>query len=93
MLGAVLDGDVAVNALEFVVRSFVGILEAAPAADIVDEDGGKVGGTTVHGAQEFLQRVAAVDAQAALAGVRKGPDDDHLVLVGVVLDCGVLIFG
>lgn len=92
VFGAVLDGDFASLALEFVVGRFVGVLEAAPAAYVVDEDRGEVGGAAVDDAQEFLQRVAAVDANAALARVCESADDEQAVFVRISLDGGVLIF-
>lgn len=92
VFGAVLDGDLEPLTLEFVVRCFVCVLEAAPAADVVDKDGRKVGGAAVDDTQEFLQRVAAVDANTALARVREGAHDEQAVLVSISLDGGVLIF-
>ena len=43
LLGAILHADAGTLANVFVVGAFVGILEAAPAADVVDEDDCEVG--------------------------------------------------
>ena len=60
VFGAILDGDVGPDASVFVVRSLVGFLESSPPADVVHEDCAKVRVPALDGAQEFLQRVAAV---------------------------------
>src|SRR5204863_9044561 len=75
LLGAVLDAYADAFADVFVVGAFVGILEAAPPAHVIDKDGLEVGFATLDIFEQLFQGVAAIQTQAALALVGIGPDD------------------
>ena len=74
------------------MRRFVRVLKPAPPTDVVNEDGGEVGRTAVDDTQEFLQRVAPLDSNTALAGFGEGTHDEQAVLVRIALDSSVLVF-
>ncbi len=84
----------------FVVGALVGVLEPAPAADVVDQDDLEVGVACLDVVDQLLQRAPPIDAQAALAVVGIGADDldaapgrvlaDH---VGLVLRRILLVLG
>ena len=97
LFGAVVDRDTHPPADIFVVRAFVGILESAPAADIVNEDVGELRATFLDIADHLRERVATLDVQTAfpLVGVflhdgqstalRVFADDIHLVARRILL--------
>src|SRR5262249_6606239 len=93
LLGAVVDLDAGALAQVLVVGALVGVLEAAPAADVVDQDGPVVGATGLHVVDHLPQRVAAGDAEAALALVGVGADDLEAAAPGVVADDVLLVDG
>ena len=93
LLGAVLDGDAGALADVLVVGALVGILESAPAADVVDEDGREIGFPALHVLDQPLQGVAAIESQAALALVRIGADDLEAAPLGVLADGVGLVLG
>ena len=70
-----MDVDAGPLAEVLVVGALVGVLEPAPAADVVDEDRREVGAAGLHVVDQPSQRLAAVDVEAALALVGVGPDD------------------
>ena len=59
----------------FVVGTLVGILEAPPAADVIDEDGLEIGRARFDVGEETLQSIASADAEATLTFVSVGADD------------------
>jgi hypothetical protein len=75
LLGAVGDLDAGAAADVLVIGALVGVLEPAPAADVVDQDDLEVGLAGLDVLDQLLQGDAAVDAQAALAFVGVGADD------------------
>jgi hypothetical protein len=75
LLGTVLNRDAGPLADVLVVSALVRILEASPAADIVDKNSGEVDFTGFDIGDQSLQRVAPFQAQPALAFVGIGPDD------------------
>jgi hypothetical protein len=92
LFGAILNGDVGSDASVFVVSYFVGFLESPPPAHVVDEDRAKLRVPALDDPQEVLECVAALDADAAFAGVDEGPNGGDAVCVCVSLDEGVLVF-
>ena len=62
LLGAVGDLDAGAPADVFVVGAFVGILESAPAADVVGEDYLKIGAATLDVFDQLLQGLSPIDA-------------------------------
>src|SRR6185312_3897952 len=75
----------------FVISTLVGILEASPAADIVDKHGAEIGPAIFHVMNQLFQGITTVDAQAALAGIRIGPRDGHATAFGILPDGSPLI--
>ena len=100
LLGAVVDFDPRTLADVLVVGALVGVLEPAPAAYVVDQDGRIVGMPRLHVLDHRPQRVSSLDLQPALAVVGISADDfvaafgrplaDHvgLVLRGILLVLG-----
>src|ERR1019366_8321788 len=80
LLGAVLHRDAGFLARVLVESALIGILEPPPAADVVDQDRREVGVPGPHDIEDLFERVAALDAQAALPGIRECADDLHVVL-------------
>ena len=100
LLGAVVDGDAGALADVLVIGALVGILEAAPAADVVDEDGREVGPAGLNVIDQALERSRPVERQTALARVGVGADDldaaPRRILaddVGLVLGRVLLVLG
>ena len=60
LLGAVVHRDAGLLADELVVGALVGILEAAPSADVVDENRAEISGAAPNVVDQPLQRVATV---------------------------------
>jgi hypothetical protein len=81
-LSAVLDREAFLSADELVVGALVGVLEPAPTADVLDEDGLEVGRSADDVGQQLLQAPAARGRQAADAGVDIGPDDHEPMTFG-----------
>jgi hypothetical protein len=85
--------DVSPAADVLVVGALVRILEATPAADVVDQDGFEVGCAGFDVVDQLFEGVAALDPQAALARIGVGADDDEVACVGVAADRGLLVLG
>src|SRR3546814_2076077 len=77
LLGAVNDRDASAFADIFVVGALVGVLEAAPAAHVIDQDDGKVRRAALDVLNQLLEDVAAIETQpaATLVGIA-APDLD-----------------
>ena len=75
LLGAVLHGNAGAPADVFVVGALVGVLEPAPAADVIDQDGLEIGVPALDILDQLLERVAARRSKPALALIGIGPDD------------------
>ena len=93
VFGAVLNGYACPDAAEFVVGPFVGLLESAPAAHVINEDGAKTRLPTFDDSQQVLQRVSAVDAHAALPGVDERAHNFDTASIGEALNSVVLVLG
>ena len=93
LLGDIDDLDARLLAGKLVGRTLVRVLEAAPAADVIDEDQLEVGVFRLHIRQQGLQPFAPADVEPALALVRVGPDDLDVVVLGVVADPVRLVLG
>jgi hypothetical protein len=91
LLGAVGDLDSGAAADVLVVGALVGILKPAPAADVVDQDDLEVGLAGLDVLDQLLQRLPAIDAQAALAFVGVGADDLDVAPGGVLADLVALV--
>ena len=91
MLGAIADLDTRAPADVFVIGALVGVLEAAPAAQIVDEEDLEVRATRPNDLEELLHRLAPLETQPALAGVVEGADDFEVVLIRVVAENVALV--
>src|SRR5690554_1713298 len=74
-----------------VVGAFVGVLKAAPAADIVDKDDIEIGIARLHIVNELLKCLSAVYTQTALAVVRIGPNDLKVAAFRVFSDGVALV--
>ena len=70
----------------FVIGALVGVLEPAPAADVVDEDDLEVSLARLHISDQLLESLPAIDAQTALALVGVGADDLDVAPGGVLAD-------
>src|SRR5690606_16597699 len=92
-LGAILDIDPGALADLLVIPALVGILEPAPAADVVNEDDGKVGRAALHVVDQPLKGVPAVEPQPAAALVGVGANDLHAAPFGVLADGVGLVLG
>src|SRR5206468_2178874 len=86
LLGAVMHFDAGPLAQVFVIRTFIGILKATPAADIVHQHRRKVRAACLHIVDQTAQRFAPSDAEAAFALVGIGADDLKATALGVVAD-------
>ena len=75
LLGAVVDGYPGARADVLEVRGLVGVLEAAPTADVIDEDFREIGAPAFHVVNQAAQRVAAIQLQAAFTFVGVSSDD------------------
>src|SRR5882724_3387302 len=75
LLSAILDPNAGFPTKEFIVRTLIDVLEAAPAADVVDEDAAKVGGAGTDVRDELLETFALLDPQATDAFIPIGPHD------------------
>jgi len=93
LLSTVLDRNAGPLADVFVVGAFVGVLEAAPAADVVYEDRRELGSCVLYIRDQSLERVAAVEPQAALAFVGVGAHDFEAASLGVSLNLVGLVLG
>jgi hypothetical protein len=60
LLGAILHADASALADIFVVSALVRILKPAPAADVVDEDGRKIGHSMLDVFDQLLQPIASI---------------------------------
>jgi hypothetical protein len=92
-LGDVLDHDPFASADVFVVGGLVRILEAPPAADVIDQDDLEIGITGLDITDQALQRIAAIDVEAAAPFVGVGAHDRDAVLLGVFPDLVGLVLG
>ena len=75
------------------MRAFVGVLEPAPAADVVDQDCLEVGDTGLDVVDQLPERVTPLDPETALARVRVGAHDLEVARFGVALDRHLLVLG
>ena len=85
-LRAIDDRDAGPAAHVFVVGALIGILEAAPAADVVDEQDGKVVCLALDVGEQLLERRPPVDSHPAFAFIGVGAHHHHCVLRGVFRD-------
>lgn len=78
-LGAIDHANAAAFAHVLIDRRLVRVGKAPPAADVVYEYGAEPRVGLLDVVQQRLQAAAPLEIQAALAGVRVGPDDPHAV--------------
>src|ERR1017187_7638241 len=88
-----MDFDLRAAADVFVIGALVGILEASPAADIVDQDRAEIRWAILYIVDQLLQRIPPLNTQPAFAGVSVGSYDDHAASLGILLDHLMLVFG
>ena len=69
LLAAIMNANAGAGADMLMVGAFVGILKPAPTADFINQDGGEVGRPGSNLGDQILDSLAAVDPQAASAGV------------------------
>jgi NADPH:quinone reductase-like Zn-dependent oxidoreductase len=93
LLGAVLDTDAGALADVLVVGALVRVLESAPAADVVDQDGGEVGIAALDVIDQRLERIATVQAEPALALIGVGANDREAASIGIPADGIGLVLG
>ena len=93
LLHAVLDLDAGISTGIFQERALVLILKPAPAGYVVDQDRVETGLLALRVCQHFLHAGTVLVSQTAPGFVRIGGDDLHVVLGGVALDTGHLVFG
>jgi hypothetical protein len=93
LLGAILDADACPPADVFVIGALVGVLEATPTADVVNQDGVEFRLSALNIPDQPLQRIATFQSQAALAFVGIGPDDLDAALGRIAPDRHRLVFG
>src|ERR1700733_1326456 len=89
--GTIMHGNPSGFAEELVVSRFVTILETAPAADVVNEDG-PVGRYPCYDiSQQLAKACAAAEYNSALCSVRIGLDDGKTLALGVLLNGSHLV--
>ena len=93
LLGAILHGDPRQLADLFVVSALIWILEATPAADVVDQDRPEGGLAGLDVVEQLAETGAPADGQTAAALVRICLDDFDAALGGVVADRVGLVLG
>ena len=100
LLGTVDHADAGLFTHVFVMGALVGVLKAAPAADVVDQDDLEVGVLRPHVRQQALQSLASTDVEPAFAFVGVGAHDldtmAHRVFqdfIGLVLRRVLLMLG
>jgi len=74
-----------------VVGAFVRVLEATPAAHVVDENDLEIGRARLHVGDQLLECLPPVDAQSALALVGVGADDFDVAPGDVLADLVALV--
>ena len=93
LLGAVVHLDPCVAAGELVRCALVGVLEPAPAAYVVDEDGVEIDVALLDVMQQLLKPMAVLELQAALRVVGVGAHQIQIVTCGVSPDDRHLVVG
>ena len=73
------------------MRAFIGVLEAAPPADIINKDQPEIGLAGAHIGEKLLQPFAATDIQTAFAFVSVGTDNFDINTRGVFQDLVALV--
>ena len=73
--------------------AFIGILEPAPAADVVDQDGLEIRLAGANLGHQVLQRLASVEAQSRPAGILEDAQDLQTPGSGVAAKDVELVFG
>jgi hypothetical protein len=92
LLGAVLDTDAGPFADVFVISALVRILEPAPAAHVVDENGREVSRSVLNVVDQLLQGIAAIQPKSALSLIGIGANDFDPASSSILLDRFGLIF-
>jgi hypothetical protein len=82
LLGAVLNGYAGASADVLIVCALVRVLEAAPPADVVNQNGAEVGSPGLNVSDQRLDTFATIDAETTFALVRVGPNNLQALLVG-----------
>jgi hypothetical protein len=75
------------------VCALVGVLETAPSANVINEDGAEVGLTSLDVPDQRLDPVPAIEAKAAFPRVGVGPYDFQALLLGIFTDRTRLVLG
>jgi hypothetical protein len=78
---------------ELVVGALVGVLEAAPAADVVNQDELEIDAAGADVLEQPLQSLASTDVQPAFALIGVGVDDLDPMVLGIVFDTIGLVLG
>ncbi len=91
LLGDVFDEDAFAAAEMLVVGRLVRILEAPPAADVIDQDDLEIDIAGLDILDQALQRIAAIDVEAATPFIGVGAYDLDAVLLGVFPDLVCLV--
>jgi hypothetical protein len=91
LLGAVVDANSSSFEDVLVIGALVGVLEPAPPADVVDEQGSEIDLLLLHIGHQLIQAASAgfVETTPAMVGVNL--DDLHIVIYGVLPDDGRLV--
>lgn len=92
LLCAVRDLDARATADVFVIGALIGVLESAPAADVIDQNDLEVRAACLDVLDQLLQRPPPIDAQAALALVGIGANDFDVAPSRVLADLVGLVF-
>src|SRR5690606_38420685 len=92
LLGAILPRPPGAPADILVVRGLVGVLEAAPAADVIDQHQGEIGRAGLNILDQLPERIAALDLEPALASIGIGAHDLDPARLGIVPDRVGLVF-
>ena len=93
LLRAVMDLHPRLTAEIFIIGTFVGILEPAPPAHVIDEDTGKASAAALHVPDHLRERIPPLNAEPAFAVVGIDLDDLQSPPPGVFLDNLQLVAG
>ncbi len=86
LLGAILDGNSHPLTNVFVVCALVRVLKSAPAAYVIYQDSGEVGGPILDISYQLLERIPPTQTKTTFALIRVSADDDQTSSCSVLLD-------
>ena len=92
LFAAIEDFDTVASAVELIRCALIRVLKSPPAADVINEDKFKIGAAVLHIVDKSAERVAPIDAEAALTRITISPYNREIVFGGEQFDSVGLIF-